>query len=89
MALLALLALPSSAGAADLGRLLRQANFQEKAGCLHEHESDVRHHAPVESISLPHSERELPQWLAFRPARSVYMILMYRCHASPSLVIPP
>ena len=35
VALLALLALPSSAGAADLGRLLRQANFQEKAGCLH------------------------------------------------------
>ena len=38
VALLVLLALPvapGSPGAAALGRLLRQANFQEKAGCLH------------------------------------------------------
>ena len=38
MALLVLLALPAgpcSPGAAALGRLLRQVNFQEKAGCLH------------------------------------------------------
>ena len=35
VALLALLLLPNSTGAAGLGRVLRQANFQEKAGCLH------------------------------------------------------
>ena len=41
VALLVLLALPAagpvSPGAAVLGRLLRQANLQEKAGCLQVH----------------------------------------------------
>ena len=42
VALLVLLALPAagpvSPGAAGLGRLLRHANLQEKAGCLQIHE---------------------------------------------------
>ena len=43
VALLALLLLPTSPGAAGLGRVLRQANFQEKAGCLHARAPDVRY----------------------------------------------
>lgn len=42
VALLALLVLPTSRGAAGLGRVVRQANFQEKAGCLHDAGCDIR-----------------------------------------------
>ncbi len=43
VALLALLLLPTRTGAAGLGRVLRQANFQENAGCLHDRDIDVRY----------------------------------------------
>ena len=42
MALLALLVLPTIMFAAGLGRVVRQANFQEKAGCLHDVERDAK-----------------------------------------------